>query len=81
MELVKGCLGTGKYYDMEGNEVKTRRLTCSCCGEPTQGRQWYNRDAGFGVCVPCSEMIEKKETREYMHECYGVKGVHYSIEQ
>lgn len=56
-----------------------KRLRCSCCGEDTFGRQWYNRDIGFGLCHSCADRIEQKENFEYMERCYGVKGVHYYV--
>ncbi len=57
--------------------IKT--LICSCCGNPTKGRQWYNRDNGFGICQLCAELISDDETEEEMKECYGEKGVHYCV--
>lgn len=59
--------------------IKT--LQCCCCGNGTQGRQWWNRDKGFGLCVSCAERISKTESPEYMKECYGIEGVHYSIKE
>ena len=29
-------------------------LTCCCCGNSTLGRQWWNRDTGYGLCARCS---------------------------
>lgn len=62
------------------NNLKS--LTCCCCGRRTVGRQWFNRDNGFGLCADCAEWIESKgkETPEEMKDYYGVKGVHYAIE-
>lgn len=58
--------------------IKT--LTCCCCGNEARGRQWWNRDTGYGLCNRCAEMISKKEDEETMESCYGKKGTHYSIE-
>lgn len=57
--------------------IKT--LLCCCCGNATRGRQWWNRDNGFGLCEICTEMISKKEDEETMKSCYGEKGIHYAI--
>ncbi len=57
--------------------IKT--LTCCCCGEQTIGRQWWNRDTGFGLCESCAERISKNEDQETMKSCYGEKGVHYAL--
>lgn len=58
---------------------KPRSLVCCCCGDATRGRQWWNRDTGYGLCVPCADRIGKKETAENMTENYGHKGIHYAI--
>jgi hypothetical protein len=58
-----------------------KRLTCCCCGVSTIGRQWYNRDTGFGLCPNCAEKIAKKESPETMRSYYGDKGFHYDIDE
>jgi hypothetical protein len=58
----------------------TKRLRCASCGEDTWGRQWYNRDTGFGLCSACAKWIGAKETPEYMRSCYGIEGIHYNVE-
>ena len=60
-------------------EIPIKQLICCCCGQHTQGRQWWNRDTGFGLCVKCAEFISKEEDEESMKSCYGEKGVHYAI--
>jgi hypothetical protein len=54
-------------------------LTCCCCGAECHGRQWYNRDTGYGLCPKCAKWIssDKRETPESMRENYGDPGVHY----
>lgn len=59
-------------------EIKT--LTCCCCGELTEGRQWWNRDNGFGLCKSCADRISLKEDEDTMKSCYGIKGTHYYLE-
>lgn len=54
-------------------------LECCCCGNRTIGRQWYNRDTGYGVCEPCATKIALTETPEYMRSTYGIYGVHYGV--
>ena len=59
-----------------------RNLTCCVCGEGTRGRQWHNRDTGFGVCKKCVEWVKSRgETDANVHSYYGVEGVHYNIEE
>jgi hypothetical protein len=52
-------------------------LTCCCCGTSTHGRQWYNRDTGYGLCPKCAKWIATRETPETMQSNYGTPEVHY----
>ena len=55
-----------------------RPLTCCCCGERTIGRQWWNRDTGFGLCQSCAKWIRTRGTGpQDMHSLYGDEGYHY----
>lgn len=67
---------------MKNEEQPIVSLTCCCCGEATKGRQWYNRDTGFGLCAKCATWIPSrgKTSPEEMLENYGIKGVNYCIE-
>lgn len=59
-----------------------RELGCCCCGNSTRGRQWWNRDTGYGICPSCIEYVKKQgESDEQIAESYGVKGVHYDVEK
>lgn len=58
-----------------------RELTCCCCGQSTIGRQWWNRDTGYGLCKKCADIISIKEDSETMNSCYGEKGIHYYINE
>lgn len=54
-------------------------LTCSCCGGEARGRQWINRDLGFGICTRCADWIAGRETVAYILRAYGVRGEHYAV--
>jgi hypothetical protein len=58
-------------------------LTCCCCFQGTHGRQWYNRDTGYGLCAKCANWIPTRgrETPEDMKENYGIEGVHYFLKE
>ncbi len=63
-----------------------RNLTCCCCGAATRGRQWWNRDTGYGLCSKCAAWIvthrpfgHEPINAEQMHQNYGVPGLHYNI--
>ena len=60
-----------------------RRLECCCCGgDAGRWQQWWNRDAGYGLCGRCATWIATRETKqdrptaEEMNRCYGIEGVH-----
>lgn len=56
-----------------------KRMTCCCCGEAAFGKQWWNRDTGFSLCVSCADRQSKHTyTPEEMHQMYGIRGVHYA---
>jgi hypothetical protein len=57
-----------------------RRMICCCCGAVTSGRQWHNRDAGFGLCVDCVDYCAKGGTPADFESCYGVRGVHFDVQ-
>lgn len=56
-----------------------RRMLCSCCGAVTKGRQWHNRDLGWGLCVDCISRCSQNETAEEFRRLYGDRGFHYDI--
>ncbi len=58
-----------------------RELGCCCCGNSTKGRQWWNRDTGYGICPSCIEYVRKHgETDAEIRENYGIAGIHYGVE-
>lgn len=62
------------------SHTSPRLLTCCCCGESTLGRQWGNRDIGYGLCEPCATWLPAHDTTdEDMRELYGIQGVHYAL--
>ncbi len=59
--------------------TRPRRLQCSCCGESALGRQWFNRDTGYGLCARCVYWLaERKTDPEEMQSNYGRAGFHYA---
>ena len=55
-------------------------LTCTCCGESMQGRDWWNQEPGYGLCDSCAaKWCEVDDGEE--SQTYGVRGVHYLISQ
>jgi len=58
-----------------------RRLECCCCGSTTRGRQWWNRDEGYGLCPKCAGWISGREAPEDMQRAYGAPGINHSISE
>ncbi len=54
-----------------------KHLSCCCCGNNTKGRQWYNRDTGYGLCADCVDFVNKPPSAEAMRSNYGDRGIHY----
>lgn len=54
-------------------------LTCACCGTEAKGRQWHNRDNGYGVCLDCVTNLSQTEKPETLQDWYGIAGVHYRV--
>lgn len=58
--------------------AREANLTCACCGASCKGRQWYNRDKGYGLCPKCYQWMRTKGvSEEEIHQDYGVKGLHF----
>lgn len=56
---------------------RTKILICSCCGSKTRGRQWYNRDTGYGTCDSCIKWLENRG--EDVQNIAGIAGIHHSL--
>lgn len=56
-----------------------KSMTCTCCGESYQGRQWWNQDAGYGLGDCCVDYCGASRTPNVESSCYGVAGVHFLI--
>lgn len=55
------------------------RLTCCVCGNGTRGRQWWNRDTGYGLCDDCADDPRNISDAEHARRLYGERGVHYKV--
>jgi hypothetical protein len=60
-------------------DAKPRRLTCCCCGERTTGRQWWNRDTGYGLCSACIPLW-LRHGLQYLTSTNGIRGIHFDID-
>ena len=57
--------------------IKT--LRCCVCDASTKGRQWFNRDTGYGICSSCAASEKAKLLPEEMKSNYGIEGTHYFL--
>lgn len=55
-------------------------LICCCCGGVAPGRQWWNRDTGYGICPRCFKLWVEKLGAEEAIRCCGQPGVHHSLD-
>ena len=61
---------------------KVKTLECCCCGESTRGRQWWNRDTGYGICRKCIAWLRERNTPEAeITDLYGQEGVHFDVDE
>lgn len=63
------------------NVSPTIPLECCCCGNGTIGRQWWNRDTGYGLCQDCIgyngvSNVAIGDTAD----SFGVRGYHWDIQ-
>ena len=63
-----------------------RNLECCCCGESTRGRQWWNRDTGYGICRDCITFVRSKkkdgkprQSEDQIRDYYGMEGIHFNV--
>ena len=59
------------------NKSTVMMLKCCRCSSDTQGRQWFKRDAGFGLCPACADTLQKTEAPKSMRSSFGLEGWHY----
>ncbi len=54
-------------------------MRCCCCGASTRGRQWHNRDTGYGLCVDCITFCHRNESPAEFTRLYGHRGIHFDL--
>lgn len=53
-------------------------LCCCVCGKQEQGRQWWNRDKGYGLCRSCGIEMGKKGIDD-PSSMAGDRGYHWDL--
>ena len=60
--------------------VKGVYLRCCHCNSGLRGRQWWNRDEGFGLCDDCISFVGLSDFPiGATTQSYGVRGLHWDI--
>lgn len=55
-------------------------LICCCCGRYTKGRQWWNRDTGYGLCDDCIESNGVQDVPMGQETGgFGIRGFHWDV--
>lgn len=56
-------------------------MHCCCCGGCTKGRQWWNRDDGYGFCERCADEQFPNVQDAELTRSYGVRGYHFDVKR
>ncbi|RMF14659.1 MAG: hypothetical protein D6757_05905 [Alphaproteobacteria bacterium] len=73
--------GQATFHIKEAALPAPEILECCCCGQPTLGRQWWNRDTGYGLCARCGDEIIAREGAEEAQKMAGERGVHWDVRE
>lgn len=66
--------------DVVTHKQPIRSLYCAVCGARTRGRQWHNRDTGYGLCLDSFLwLINGRMSAEEIQDLYGIRGVHFDV--
>lgn len=66
--------------EVKGKYGRAIHLECCCCGGGTYGRQWWNRDTGYGMCDNCISYVRSRSmSEEEIERNYGKAGIHHSL--
>jgi len=79
LEHLESCKVNARREDYASERKKPIKwLSCTCCGEQFQGRQWWNQDCGYGLGDCCLEYCGVDPNGGEV-ECYGMPGIHFLI--
>jgi hypothetical protein len=79
MEHLENCKAAAKVDDYASERKRPIKwMTCTCCGNDYQGRQWWNQDHGYGLGDCCVEFCGVRPDGGESGS-YGVPGIHFLI--
>ncbi len=73
------CIYDDVYRLKEFSISPIKNLVCSCCGEYIRGRQWHNRDTGYGLGSCCVDYCRRNTSEAEFVQTYGVDGFHFNV--
>lgn len=80
LEHLHKCRDEARADDYASERAKPIKfLTCTCCGEGMQGRDWWNQEPGYGLCDSCVKLCCGPIKAGEESETYGVAGIHFAI--
>jgi len=82
LEHLETCKEAARVDDYASERRKPIKwMTCTCCGESYQGRDWWDQEPGYGLGDCCVQYCQANPTPGAESECYGVAGIHFLIPQ
>jgi hypothetical protein len=80
LDHLKACEESAKADDYASERKKPiKSLSCTCCGDGLDGRDWWNQEPGYGLCDRCVSYCHAPTEPGEESSTYGVCGVHYLI--
>jgi hypothetical protein len=60
--------------------MKRPKICCVCGADAGSWHQHWNRDNGYGVCVPCVAWLKERNTSDdEIRLNYGKEGANYGV--
>ena len=82
LEHLENCRESARSDNYASERVKPiKGLTCTCCGEWTRGREWWNQEPGIGLCDSCVPRCCGPIEAGQENETHGVAGLHFLVPQ
>lgn len=82
LEHFERCEDSARADDYATERAKPIKwLTCTCCGDGLQGRDWWNQEPGYGFCDSCASRFSGEIEAGQESQTHGVAGVHFLIPQ
>ena len=79
---LKECEASAQADDYASERKKpVKWMSCTCCGDSMQGRNWWNQEPGYGLCNDCVPRCCGNIKPGQESQTHGVAGIHFLIPQ